>query len=219
MADISDQDMPVRVMEMLRIFLAASSRGEDAALVLETRKGVLTTKYRSVENVAGVPASTINISKKKINPARARRSKARLEEFVKKKVTEKNAVGDITPSSSNRLILELAKPKDKPVETRLASPILQLDGATNVEVNQVEDTTIMFFSFKSKHSEEDIINSLREILPDDGVTSTTLVLRDRLRDHSPDHACTLKVQSAIKNFCWPQMKSSLVDVFREIKRI
>ena len=43
-----------------------------------------------------------------------RRSKARQEEFVKK-----NAVGDITPSSSNRLILELAKPKDKPVETRL----------------------------------------------------------------------------------------------------
>ena len=40
----SVQDVPLRVMEMLRIFLAASSRGEEAALVLEARNGKLTTK-------------------------------------------------------------------------------------------------------------------------------------------------------------------------------
>ena len=80
MADVSVQDMPVRVMETLRIFLAANFRGEEAALVLETRKGVLTTKYRSVETVAGVLAQTTKLAKK-INPARARRSKARMEEL------------------------------------------------------------------------------------------------------------------------------------------
>ena len=76
MADYNVQDVPLRVLEMLRIFLAASSRGEEASLVLETRKGKLTTKYRCVETVTGVPDPTsTNCTKKRMNPARARRSK------------------------------------------------------------------------------------------------------------------------------------------------
>ena len=71
---------------MLRMFLAASSRGEHTVLVLESRRSTITTKYRCVENLAGVPASfSQNGPKKKVNPARARRSKLRLEEFLKKK--------------------------------------------------------------------------------------------------------------------------------------
>ena len=84
-----DQDVPPRVMEMLRIFLDASSRGEEACLVLETRKGQLTTKYRCVENVPGVPAAQ---TAKNVNPARARRSKARLEKFTRTKLAEKSRV-------------------------------------------------------------------------------------------------------------------------------
>ena len=57
--------MPVRIIEMLRIFLAARSRVEEADLLLETRTGVLTTKYRSVETVVGVPAPITNIAKKR----------------------------------------------------------------------------------------------------------------------------------------------------------
>jgi hypothetical protein len=87
MVDKSSEDVPPRVMEMLRMFLAASCRGEQAVLVLETRNKTLTTKYRCVETMAGVPSkaqtSTVPI-KKKVTPARARRSKLRLEKFQKK---------------------------------------------------------------------------------------------------------------------------------------
>ena len=48
---ISDQNVPPRIMEMLKIFLAASSRGDQAVLILETRKGTITTNYRSVESL------------------------------------------------------------------------------------------------------------------------------------------------------------------------
>ena len=82
--------MPSKVTDVLRIFLAASARGEQAELVLETRNGMLTTKYRSSETVVGAPAMTsTNPKKKKMNPARARRSRLRLEEFKAKKLDQK----------------------------------------------------------------------------------------------------------------------------------
>ena len=49
--------VPSRVMEMLEIFLAASSRGEKAVLVLETRMKTVNIKYRSVDTMAGTPAT------------------------------------------------------------------------------------------------------------------------------------------------------------------
>ena len=77
MADYSFKDVPPRVMEIVEIFLAASSRGVEASLVLETRMGKITTKYKSVESVAGVPTPiSTPTAKKKMSPARARRSKA-----------------------------------------------------------------------------------------------------------------------------------------------
>ena len=51
MVDANTQDVPSRVTDVLRIFLAASERGEMAELVLETMNGMLTTKYRSSETV------------------------------------------------------------------------------------------------------------------------------------------------------------------------
>ena len=56
MVDANTQDVPSRVTDVLRIFLAASERGEMAELVLETMNGMLTTKYRSSETVNGAPA-------------------------------------------------------------------------------------------------------------------------------------------------------------------
>ena len=88
-----EEDVPPRLLEMLQIFLATKSRGEQAVLILETRQGTLTTKYRTVEALAGVPATTNTCSeppcKKKENPARARRSRLRLEKFMQQKVDEK----------------------------------------------------------------------------------------------------------------------------------
>ena len=85
MVDENSPDLPARVTDVLRIFLAASARGEEAELILETRNGRLTTKYRSSETVDGVPAtSSTSTKKKKTNPARARRSRLRLEEIKAK---------------------------------------------------------------------------------------------------------------------------------------
>ena len=81
-------------MEVLKIFLAARSSGVQAELFLETKNGTLTTKYRSVEHLAGEPAktSTFTVSKKRKNPAQARRSKLRQEKFFQKKM-ENQMVG------------------------------------------------------------------------------------------------------------------------------
>ena len=79
-------DVPPSVMDLLKIFLAASTRGEQAVLILESRKGTLSTKLRSLEEiVAGAPAPTAKPSvKRRKNPARARRSQLRLKEFTRK---------------------------------------------------------------------------------------------------------------------------------------
>ena len=53
----SDQEVPTGVLNMLRIFLAARSRGEDAILILETKERNLSTKYRSTEHAAGAPVN------------------------------------------------------------------------------------------------------------------------------------------------------------------
>ena len=97
---LNTQDVPPGVMDLLRIFLAASSRGEEAALILETRRKVISSKFRSVESTAGVPAAPTNnsLARKKKNPARARRSRLRLEAFMKRKV---EGAGLVQPCSWN----------------------------------------------------------------------------------------------------------------------
>ena len=82
-------NVPPRVMELLKIFLAASSRGKQAVLVVKTKDRTLTTKLRNVECVAGAPAHTNTCAasrNKRDNPARVRRSQLRLEKFLKKKL-------------------------------------------------------------------------------------------------------------------------------------
>ena len=54
----SDQDVPQRVWDMVRIFLASSTRGDHSVLTLETRDQKIVTKYISVETVAGATANT-----------------------------------------------------------------------------------------------------------------------------------------------------------------
>ena len=137
MIDIpSTQDVPPGVMDLLRIFLAASSRGEQAVFILETRRRERTTKFRSgVET--GTPAPTytqLNNKKNRKNPARARRSKLRLEEFMKRKVeNKKQAESSQAAETTNRMVMELAKDEDRPenrsVGADLPSPIPQVDGA------------------------------------------------------------------------------------------
>ena len=65
-------DVPERVLDVLKTFLAASSRGEKAVLVLETQQKMVTTKYRSVETRPGSPVTCADTTKKRRKtPARA----------------------------------------------------------------------------------------------------------------------------------------------------
>ena len=122
-------DVPSRVLDLLKIYLAASSRGEMAVLVLETKSKAVNTKYRSMDTVSGMPTppSSTCPKRRRNNPARAKRSQLRLENFAKKKIeghTRRSANFGITSSNcnSNRLVLELAKEEDRHATgTRLSS--------------------------------------------------------------------------------------------------
>ena len=122
-------------------------------------KSLPSTKYRSVETKAGTSATTSTSSKKK-NPARARRSRLRLEQFNKKKEDEKlnkQQTGSQT-AAGHKLVLNLASEGQvMPVATGSLSPILQLDGEVAVEKAK--------YSFESMYAEEDIIYTLDEIFP------------------------------------------------------
>ena len=158
-------------MDLLKIFLAASTRGEQAVLILESRNGTLSTKFRSLEEiVAGAPAPTAKPSvKRRKNPARARRSQLRLEEFTRKTLEEKEkaaikpqtekdldrqAVED-TSCKSKKLVLELPSVKDKSVGTSLPSPMLKVDGD---KWRKVKGSTSL-----SVVAEDDIAYTLDEI--------------------------------------------------------
>ena len=130
-------DLPSRVLDLLNTFLAASSRVETAGLVMETKSKAVNTKYRSEDIVVGTPAPLSNtFGRKRKNLARAKRSQLRLEAFRVKKLEEKtrnehqqtldNYADGISSSTTNKLVLELVKQKEK---TPSASPsIPEVDG-------------------------------------------------------------------------------------------
>ena len=236
MVDKIVEDVSPRVMELLRIFLAASSRDEHALLVLETRNGRLTTKYRSVEIVAGdsTTDSLTTKPKSKNNPARARRSRLRLEQFNKRKVEEKQTgtssgqqtgnqnvceltAGD-TSSSTNKLVIELANEQnmDGPVE-KVTSPIPQVDGQEDSIA--VQGDVKVTYTFVSDYGEEDIIYSLSEIFPETEKMETTLVSRVQVRPRSAHHMCTVAVKRTDGRISWPDMTPSNAEVFQDLKRI
>ena len=83
MVDVTSlDDLPPSVLDLLRTFLAATSRGDQVSLVLESKSKTITSKYRYVGKLSGKPESTYTprIMKKK-NPAPLRRSKLRQEAF------------------------------------------------------------------------------------------------------------------------------------------
>ena len=97
---------------------------------LGSSKSPPSMKYRIVETMSITSATTSTSSKKK-NPARARRSRLRLEQFNKKKEDEKlnkQQTGSQTAAGA-KLVLNLAREEQiMPVATGSLSPILQLDG-------------------------------------------------------------------------------------------
>ena len=217
---MSAQDVPPGVMDLLRIFLAASSRGEEAVLILETRRKTISTKFRSFESPVGVPAAPANITlkEKKKNPARARRSKLRLEKFMEKKKEDKKqaesspATGTSSDSDVSKLVIQLDKMKDRQdrsVGADLTSPIPQLDGA----VNKVPDTVL--FDFVSDYHQDDINYALEELFPS-GCAKLIKCVAPNPRK-SADQLCTVAVRkTAGQDTFWPEMKENQALVFRDL---
>jgi hypothetical protein len=218
------EDLPIRVLDVLKIFLAASSRGEVDVLVLETKDMTVNTKYRSVDNVVGMPACPTNAPRRRrTNPARAMRSKLRLEKFVQKKLEEKAKLEDQTngdinatgasSSSTNRLILELAK-QDKPVDTGLPSPILQVDGL--MESESVK------YSFESTYHEDDVTYTLEELFPATEI-KLTLESRDKVAPRSNREIFVIQLEVKIdvtgRKLSWPDMNEDQAPVFENVERI
>ena len=195
----------------------------------------MTSKFRSVEIVAGNPASTIPTTKanrKKMNPARARRSRLRLEEFIRKKDEKKQAEASVgshqtgnqnvgrgatgdTGSTSSKLVIEVPMPKeqDKHVEKSVTSPIPQVDGQEAAE--QGEDK--VSYTFVSDYGEEDISYSLSEIFPQ---METSIVSRVQLKPRSAHHIYTVTVLVREDGqISWPEMRADIADVFQDLKRI
>jgi hypothetical protein len=220
----SFQDVPPGIIDLLRIFLAASSRGEDAALTLETRRKVISTKFRSVESNAGAPAAPTNISsaKKRKNPARAKRSRLRLEDFMKRKVEEKKqaesslAAGHSTNSTTSKLIVELDKEKDEQQDRSmgvdLTSPIPQVDGA-EWNISQTVQ-----YKFVSDYHQDDIGDALEELFPA-GNAKLVSCVAPRPRE-SADQNCIVAIRRIDRqDTSWPEMMQEMEPVFRELLRI
>ena len=213
---MDDSECDKRVLDMVRMFLAASHRGDHAVLVLESRKNQITTKYSSAEKIAESSAHTSTSTKKKENPARARRSKLRLEKFLERKEEEKlqkQQTGSQT-AAGGKLILDLVKEgKVMSVGTGPLSPILQVDGEA-VEEDQAK------YSFESMYAEEDILYTLDEIFPKSEVICT-LESRVRLEPLSAQHLCIVKVRAIGKgrNLSWPEVNASQAVVFEGVKKI
>jgi hypothetical protein len=102
------EDVPPSVLDLLKIFLASSSRGEKAILILETKNKAIKTKYMTMDTVVGSPAA----------PTSTRRSKLRLEAFKEKKTAEKKQLEETSTSHQ---------------QTSPLSLILQVDGAAEQE--------------------------------------------------------------------------------------
>ena len=172
--------------------------------------------------------------KSKNNPARARRSRLRLEQFNRRKVEEKQAgtssgqhagnqddcdrtAGD-TSSTTNKLVIELAKDQnmDRPVEN-VTSPIPQVDGQEDSLAVQGE--VKVTYTFVSDYGEEDIIYSLSEIFPETEKREPTLASRVQVRPRSAHHMCTVTVNQTDGQISWPDMSPSNAEVFQDLKRI
>ena len=236
----SVDDMPPSVMDMLQMFLAASSRGEHVSLVLESRAKTLTYKYQCVEQLAGAPAPTNTHTKK--NPARLRRSRLRQEEFFRKKHGDATNSGsqksaDPMPNKaagSQQLLVQLKSQQTgqvadglpqlgKTKEEETAEVIPQLDGVGGGIGQQEDDKVKVIYYFKSEYAEESILEALAEIFPDKNVVSSAvLVSRTRTDPCSNVHNCVVEVEVPVgdeQHFCWPDLKPVDADLFKDIKKI
>ena len=219
----NSRDVPSSVMEMLEIFLAASSRGEHATLILESRMKKLTTKYRCVEKVAESPAphDKSKSEKKRQNPSRQRRSKLRLETFLKRKAAS-GSQKQIDPPQKQLIVQLESQQVHVDASHGEAVGIPQLDGIIeNVVEVQPEVEEKVTFTFISNYGEEDVLDSLEELKEAKSVPdSTQLVSRYRTKPLSADHLCVVVMNLPVgqAHFTWPELPG-YPDFFKDVQRV
>ena len=121
------------------------------------------------------------------------------------------------PNNAKKMILNLSSGEAvRPVSPGKSSPIPQMDGVEDM------DNDTVTYTFQSEYAEEDIIETLDEIFSDKKAAETTaLVSRVRIEPSSNVHECAveIKVATANKSFCWPELKGINAKVIKEIKKI
>ena len=176
--------------------------------------------YRYVEVAPGTPVYShgSGIPKKK-NPARARGSKLRLEEFLKKKeeasqehqktgeqVSRKDVCAGNASNTASQLI-SVSPGVNIPVETGMNSPIPQVDGEHVVEH--------LIYSFKSDYAKEDIEDTLSEILPKNITYNWISRERTRPLEFDAEHLCSVVLHGVKdQNFSWPIVEGENVQVIK-----
>jgi hypothetical protein len=157
-----------------------------------------------------------------VNPSRARRSRLRLEEFIKKKKRTETVTSLETETEpvtarkvneaagvTNQLIVKL--PLDETRHVVDIESVPQLDGYQ-------ESVQKVMYTFRSEYGEEDIDYSLSKVLPENALP--TLISRVRIGTQSADHLCTLEVKEVDgRTFVWPHMNASDTEVLRELKKM
>ena len=222
----NSRDVPSSVMEMLEIFLAASSRGEHSTLILESRMKKLTTKYRCVEKVAGSPAPMTNLNLKRRRRGRIHPGNGDPSWGWKHSWKEKLLLG--ARSRETGPSTEAADcAAGKPASTcwcfsREAVGIPQLDGIIeNVVEVQPEVEEKVTFTFISNYGEEDVLDSLEELKEAKSVPdSTQLVSRYRTKPLSADHLCVVVMNLPVgqAHFTWPELPG-YPDFFQDVQRV
>ena len=146
---------------------------------------------------------------KKVNPARARRSKARLEKFLRKKEEERSQDSSTGIQVTRNATLGRGFP--------LLSPIPQVDGFGEGRVPKKEGKVL--FSFTSEYAEEDITSTIEEIFENTEVSRAKLVSRLRSKPLSNVHNCVveLALEANQNEFIWPVMNEVDADLFKELK--
>ena len=159
-----------------------------------------------------------------------RRAKARLEAAAEATDTEESkeverkaeeavpvSVDGATADEAGhvKLVIQLDKEENEPVEKALQSPILQVDGAMGSLKQHVTHGDTEVYSFVSKFGEEDILWTLQELFTSSGAS---LLSRVRVRPMKAEHLCTVSVKVSAGQ-TWPDMRKDQEEVLQDLKRI
>ena len=118
-----------------------------------------------------------------------------------------------------QLVVQLESQKELNAAENI--PQLDGDGIDSEEKAIVEEEETLSFTFVSEYADEDVRESLEELVHDNLLPSTTtLISRVRIKNPSADHLCTVRLKLPVgqRNFSWPGFPS-FPEMFKDVKRL